>query len=166
VFYLQKTARPKIVILAPDPEEKRRHLTNLERKILLECPQLKIVRIDGSLFFGAVNYVSTKSHWLKENEPTLKHLLVVANAINFIDVAGAEMLVQESKYWKAQGGGLYLCGLKMEAEKFLRSGGYLEQIGEHNFFSLKKEAIAEIFKRLDHPFCQTCERRIFLECPK
>jgi len=164
VFYLNQTARPKIVTLAPDPEERRRHLANLERKALSECPQLKIIRLDGSLFFGAVNYVSTKLHRMKENEPTLSHLLIVADAINFIDVAGAEMLVQESKYWKTQGGSLYLCGLKMEAENFLRSGGYLEEIGEHNLFSLKKEAIAEIFKQLDHPFCQTCEQRIFREC--
>jgi len=164
VFYLNRTARPKIVTLAPDPEERRRHLTNLERKALPECPQLKVIRIDGSLFFGAVSYTSTTLHRMKEKEATLSHLLIVAKPINFIDVAGAEMLVQEAKYWKAQGGGLYLCGLKMEAEKFLRRGGYLDEIGEHNFFPSKKEAIAEIFKHLDHQLCQTCERRIFREC--
>ncbi len=164
IFYLNQTARPKIVTLAPDPEERRRHLTNIERKALPECPQLKVIRIDGSLFFGAVSYTSSILHRLKEKEPTLTHLLIVAKPINFIDVAGAEMLVQEAKYWKAQGGGLYLCGLKMEADKFMRRGGYLDEIGEHNLFTAKKEAIAEIFKRLDHPFCQTCERRIFREC--
>ncbi len=164
VFYLNRTARPKIVTLAPDPEERRRHLTNLERKALPECPQLKVIRIDGSLFFGAVNYTSTTLHRMKEKEATLSHLLIVAKPINFIDVAGAEMLVQKAKYWKAQGGGLYLCGIKMEAEKFLRRGGYLDEIGEQNLFPSKKEAIAEIFKHLDHQFCQTCERRIFREC--
>ncbi|HIE01597.1 MAG TPA: SulP family inorganic anion transporter [Thiotrichaceae bacterium] len=164
VFYLNQTARPKIVTLAPDPEERRRHLTNIERKALPECPQLRVIRIDGSLFFGAVSYTSSILHRLKEKEPTLTHLLILAKPINFIDVAGAEMLVQEAKYWKTQGGGLYLCGLKMEADKFLRRGGYLDKIGEHNLFTAKKEAIAEIFKHLDHQFCQTCERRIFREC--
>ncbi len=164
VFYLNRTARPKIVSLAPDPEERRRHMTNLERKVLPECPQLKVVRIDGSLFFGAVSYTSSTLHEMKEKEPTLSHLLVVAKSINFIDVAGAEMLVQEAKYWKAQGGGLYLCGLKMEAKEFLRRGGYLDEIGEDKLFTSKKEAIAEIFKALDHQFCQTCEKRIFREC--
>jgi SulP family sulfate permease len=103
VFYLHKTARPKMVTLVPDPEETRRSLINLERKTLPECPQVKIIRIDGSLFFGAVNYVSSHLHHVKENEPTLTHILIVAKAINFIDVAGAEMLVRESKFWKAQG---------------------------------------------------------------
>ncbi len=164
VFYLNRTANPKIVTLAPDPEERRRHFTNLQRKALLECPQLKVIRIDGSLFFGAVSYTSTTLHEMKEKEPTLSHLLIVAKPINFIDVAGAEMLVQEAKFWKSQGGGLYLCGLKMETEKFLRHGGYLAEIGEENIFVLKKEAIAEIYKRLDQQYCQTCERRIFREC--
>jgi SulP family sulfate permease len=164
VFYLNRTARPKIVSLAPDREERRRHMTNLERKILPECPQLKIIRIDGSLFFGAVSYTSSTLHRMKEKDPTLSHLLIVAKSINFIDVAGAEMLVQEAKYWKAQGGSLYLCGLKMEAKEFLQCGGYLNEIGEDKLFTSKKEAIAEIFKVLDHEFCQSCEKRIFREC--
>jgi len=164
VFYLNRTARPKIVSLAPDPEERRRHFTNLERKTLPECPQLKVIRIDGSLFFGAVSYTSSALRKMKEKEPTLTHILIVAKPINFIDVAGAEMLVQQAKYWKAQGGGLYLCGLKMKTEEFLRRGGYLDEIGEDKLFTSKKEAIADIFKALDQQFCQTCEKRIFREC--
>ncbi len=164
VFYLNRTASPKIITLAPDPEERRRHFTNIERKALPECPQLKVVRIDGSLFFGAVSYTSTTLHQMKEIEPKICHILIVAKPINFIDVAGAEMLVQEAKYWKSQGGGLYLCGLKMETEKFLRNGGYLADIGEENIFPVKKEAMAEIYKRLDQQVCQTCEQRIFREC--
>ncbi len=88
----------------------------------------------------------------------------MAQSINFIDVAGAEMLVQQAKYWKTQGGGLYLCGLKMKTEQFLRHGGYLDEIGEDKLFNSKKEAITEIFKDLDHQYCQTCEKRIFREC--
>ncbi len=164
VFYLNRTARPKIVSLAPDPEERRRHFTNLERKTLAECPQLKVIRIDGSLFFGAVSYTSSTLRKMKDKEPTLTHILIVAKPINFIDVAGAEMLVQQAKYWKAQGGGLYLCGLKMKTEEFLRRGGYLDEIGEDKLFTSKKEAIADIFKALDQQFCQTCEKRIFREC--
>jgi SulP family sulfate permease len=131
---------------------------------LPECPQLKVVRIDGSLFFGAVSFVSTALHNMKEKEPTICHILIIVKPINFIDVAGAEMLVQEAKYWKSQGGGLYLCGLKMNAENFLQRGGYLQQIGEENIFREKKQAITAIYKRLDAEVCKTCERRIFREC--
>ncbi len=164
VFYLNQTARPKIVTLAPDPEERRRHFTNLERKTLLECPQLKVIRIDGSLFFGAVSYTSSTLRKMKEKEPTLTHILILAKPINFIDVAGAEMLVQQAKYWQTQGGGLYLCGLKMKTETFLQNGGYLAEIGEDHIFTSKKEAIAKIFKDLDQQYCKTCDRRIFREC--
>jgi hypothetical protein len=36
----------------PDPEDSRRRLVNIERAPVPECPQLKTLRIGGSLFFG------------------------------------------------------------------------------------------------------------------
>jgi len=39
-------------IIAPDPDSKRKSFINIEKKPLPECPQLKIIRIDGSIFFG------------------------------------------------------------------------------------------------------------------
>lgn len=164
VFYLKRTAHPRVVSLAPDPSQEQRNLICLHRKSLLECRQLKIIRIDGSLFFGAVSDTSAQLRQLKKEEPTLSHILIIADSINFIDIAGGEMLVQEVKYWRAQGGGLYFCGLKMEVEKFLRRGGYLEEIGENHVFTSKTQAIADIFKQLNLQQCQTCERSIFIEC--
>jgi sulfate permease, SulP family len=164
VFYLNRTAHPRIVPLAPDPDASHRRLTCIERKELLECRQLKIVRIDGSLFFGAVSETSTQLRELKKKEPTLKHILIIADSINFIDIAGAEMLVQEVNYWKAQGGGLYLCGLKMEVEQFLQRGNYLDEIGQQNIFTSKTKAISQIFDSLNTHQCQNCERCVFMEC--
>ena len=56
MLYLKRTSRPAIVSLVPDPRLKKRPMTNVNRTRVLECPQLKIARIDGSLFFGAVSY--------------------------------------------------------------------------------------------------------------
>ena len=50
-FYLRQTAHPEIVSLLPEQDETGQILTPSEK----ECPALKIIRIDGSLFFGAVN---------------------------------------------------------------------------------------------------------------
>lgn len=58
IFYLQRTSQPHVAILAPDPNDPNRHFTNISRKTLTECPQLKIVRIDGSLYYGAVDHVA------------------------------------------------------------------------------------------------------------
>lgn len=88
-LYLARTSHPYIPVLAPDPDDPRRRLTDLEEKPLVECPQLRIIRIDGSLFFGAVNHVA------EALERIDRHVLIVGVGINFIDVSSVLMLTHE-----------------------------------------------------------------------
>ena len=97
----------------PDPGSPNRHLVTDSN--LPECPQLKIVRIDGSLYFGAVDHVQEQLHHINEQSPQQKHLLLIGNGINFVDIAGAELLAAEARNRKARGGGLYLVKIKEEA---------------------------------------------------
>lgn len=164
IFYLQRTSQPHVAILAPNPNDPNRHFTNISRKTLTECPQLKIVRIDGSLYYGAVDHVAGFLQEVSENYPQ-RHLLIVANGINFIDITGAEFLVQEAHRWRSLGGDLYIVGLKMVAQDVLSAGSYRDEIGADHLFITKREAITAIYERLDASVCATCEARIFQECP-
>ncbi len=162
VFYLMRTSRPQIVARAPNPNHPTRRMSAEDTRS--SCPQLKIIRIDGSLFYGAVDHVHNTLQSYSETYPEQKHVLIIASGINFIDVAGAEMLVQEAERRRALGGGLYMAKMKPEAYRILERGGYLEQFGRENIFVSKAEAIAEIFKRLDRQVCEHCTARIFTEC--
>lgn len=162
IFYLQYTSRPKVVSLAPDHTAVHSYLVNTERKRVKECPQLHIVRIDGSLFFGAVNHVSKKLKEIRESDRD--HILIVASGINLVDVAGAEMLINESKKWSESGRNFYVCELKKNVRKMLIRGGYWREIGLKNIFETKHEAIEEIYRRLDKDICKTCKARVFMEC--
>ena len=104
VIYLSRTSRPKVVTRVPNPNHPKRAFTTDAN--LPECPQLKIIRIDGSLFFGAVSYVAESLRHFREQQPQQKSVLLVASGINFIDVAGAELLAQESKNYRK----LCVCG--------------------------------------------------------
>ena len=97
-------------------------------------------------------------------EEGIKHILIDAAAINFIDLAGAEMLVQEAQRLRAMGGGLYFCGNKTVVCDFLNKSGFLEEIGQYHFFANKKDAIETIYRFLDHDVCASCDKRIFHEC--
>ncbi len=163
VFYLRRTSKPHIAVLAPDPDDENRHFTNIVRKPLPECPQLKVVRIDGSLYYGAVDHIAGWLRELSQNHPQ-RHLLIISNGVNFIDVTGAEFLVQEAERWRSLGGDLYLAGLKQVARDVFLSGGYEEAFGPDNIFTTKQEAIAAIYERLDPEVCARCTARIFLEC--
>jgi SulP family sulfate permease len=161
-LYLNRTSRPKLVTRVPDPRTPGRHFVT--DPALPECPQVKIARLDGSLFFGAVNYVAETLHRLGENRPGQRHLIVSGTGINFIDVAGAEFLAEEAGRRRALGGGLYLLRLKPGVSETLKRGGYVKVIGRQNLFTRKDAAIAAVVERLDPEVCRTCSARIFREC--
>jgi sulfate permease, SulP family len=165
IFYLQRTSTPHVATMSPNPERSNRRFIYVERKPLPECPQLKMLRVDGSLFFGSVFHIAAEIRRLTEEEdPGIKNLLILAKSINFVDIAGSEWLVQEAKRWEDKGGGLYVVGLKLVAQDSLVRGGYKKVIGEDHFFLTKEQAIPEIFEKLNKNICATCTRRIFLEC--
>ena len=162
VIYLHRTSQPRVRVRVPDPRRPKRQFTT--DPSLPECPQLKFVRIDGALFFGAVAYVAERLRIIFKHNPDQKHLLTLSRPITFIDVAGAEMLAREGRIRKRTGGGLYLHQLPVGARELLRRGGYMADIGEENFFDSKGEAISGIFDRLDKSICRRCDKRIFNEC--
>jgi SulP family sulfate permease len=161
-LYLNRTSRPRLVTRVPDPRTPGRHFVT--DPTLPECPQVKIARLDGSLFFGAVNYVAETLHRLEETRPGQRHLIVSGTGINFIDVAGAEFLAEEAGRRRALGGGLYLLRLKPGVSETLKRGGYVRVIGRQNLFTRKDAAIAAVVERLDPEVCRTCTARIFREC--
>ena len=164
IFYLQATSKPRVVTIAPDETDIKRSFINVERKEVKTCPQLRVCRIDGPLYFGAVNKVSDDLNLMLEEEE--RDLLIVGTGISLIDMAGAELLENQAKLWRARGGRLYLCSLRLQVRKFLDRGGYKELIGEDAFFETKEEAINKIYRKLDRDICASCEQRIFIECDK
>ncbi len=157
-----RTAQPSVVSRVPDPQAPNRHFVT--DALLPECPQLKIVRVDGSLYFGAVDHVQRELHAIRSQNPQQKHLMIIGNGINFVDLAGAEMLAGEARRRRREKGGLYLVKVKPEACNTLRRGGFRELIGAENIFQTKTDAIEAIFRRLDRSICAGCDKRIFREC--
>jgi len=162
VIYLSRTSRPKVVSRVPNPADAKRAFTT--DSSLPECPQLKIVRVDGSLFFGAVSHVSETLRRFREQNPGQKNLLLIASGINFIDVAGAELLAQEAQTCRKLGGRMYFYRIKEGVCGPLRRGDYIKEVGDENMFRSKTEALAEIFDALDKDICARCDKRIFREC--
>jgi len=163
ILYLNRTSKPKILSRVPDDRLPNRKFNT--DSSLPECPQLKIVRIDGSLFFGAVTHVMETIRHFEEQNPNQKHLLLVASGINFVDVAGAEFFEAEAKHRQKMGGNLYIYGAKQAVCKQLKNGGYLDVIGRENIFTSKTESLATIYNnKLDKNICASCDKRIFKEC--
>ena len=165
VIFLGRTSTPEIVTLAPDTDEKngKKKLINITKKPLNQCPQLKIIRIDMSIYFGSINHIQNRLHHLIEQENT-KHILIIGTGINFIDLSGAEALVTDANRLKQLGGGLYFAELKASVYEYISQNCFVAKVGNKHFFDSKKDAIKGIYKKLDGEKCSKCEQRVFSEC--
>lgn len=161
-LYLYRVSRPSIDPSVPAKEEGAYHFVDAHGH--QECPQFRIVRINGSIFFGAVDSVLSELMQIDENNPLQKTVMIVASGINFVDVAGAEMLAQEARRRHKMGGGLYFYRCKDSIYQFLRKSDKLDDIGAGGFFPAMSNWIKTVYSTLDPEVCRTCKARIFSEC--
>ena len=162
MLYLMQTSRPKILDVKPDPQPGSYHFT--ADTGLPDCPQVKMLRVNGEAFFGAVDHIQTALERIDVDMPTQKHLLIIASGINFVDIAGAELLTHEAMRRRRLGGQLYLYRMKDSARNFLTRGGYLDIIGRENVFEVRDLPMDVIYPKLDVEMCRNCQLRIFSQC--
>jgi len=163
LMYLMRASRPRVVTRIPDPSLPNRKFSS-EIDNLQECPQLHIMRIDGSLFFGSVAYIREKFSRLEQDHPGQKHLAIVAQGISFVDIAGADALANEAERRRAEGGGLYLINVKSGLRESLEACHAIDKIGDEYIFRSKSTALDAIFQKLNKSRCRACTARIFIEC--
>ena len=135
-------------------------------RYLPECPQLKLLRMEGEVYFGATQHVADTLHALRHAPQVQKHLLVMGKSMNFIDLAGAELWEAELAARRALGGDLYFHRPRPEVIRMWQTTGFTRLLGPEHQFPDKRTAIATIFPKLDPAICRTCQARIFQECQR
>ncbi len=164
IIFLSRTSTPEIATLAFDNSENdKRRLINVTKKPTLQCPQVKIIRIDMSIYFGSLTHIQARLHRIVDNE-NIKHILIVGTGINFIDISGAQMLVIEARRLQKLGGGLYFTGLKSKVYEHVSKTCLIQKIGNKYFSDKKSDAICSIYKSLNRDICEKCEAHVFNEC--
>jgi SulP family sulfate permease len=156
-FYMERTSKPNIAVLGAN--NKGRLINLIRDDDAKECSNLKILRIDGSLYFGSIEKISDYFSKLYEANK-IQHVLIAADGINFIDLAAAEWLTNEIKKWQKNRGGIYFAGLKVVSQDVLQKGGFKDKMGKVIFFKDKNTAISEIHKLIEEP----CKEKVFEEC--
>ena len=164
--FLYRTAKPAMRTMGFDRHGPERKFVVLDHnaQALPECPQLKLLRMEGEVYFGAVNHVADHLHRLRESPQAPQHLLVMAKSMNFIDYAGAQLWAQEARERRARGGDLYFHRPRPEVLAMWARTGFLEELGADHQFDDKRSAIASIVPKLDADKCAQCRARVFDEC--
>ena len=164
--YLFRTSRPAMRTMGFDSRKPDRQFVVVDdvAKALPECPQLKLLRMEGEVYFGAVQHVADALHALRHQPQPQKHLLVMGKSMNFIDLAGAELWEAELEARRAMGGDLYFHRPRPEVIAMWQKTGFTRLLGPEHQFPDKRTAIATIFQKLDPEICRRCTARIFEEC--
>ena len=164
--FLFRTSRPAMRSMGFDSREPDRQFVVLADVVdpLPECPQLKLLRMEGEVYFGAAQHVSDTLHALRHQPQPQKHLLVMGKSMNFIDLAGAELWEAELAARRAMGGDLYFHRPRPEVIAMWKKTGFTRVLGSEHQFPDKHTAIATIFQKLDFEICRRCTARIFEEC--
>ncbi|HEY4958245.1 MAG TPA: SulP family inorganic anion transporter, partial [Caldimonas sp.] len=166
VTYLLRTSKPAIRIMGFDSVGPARPFVVRADVAapLPECPQLKMIRMEGEVYFGAVSHVSDLLRDLRAPVASPRHLLVMAKSMNFIDLAAAEMWRAELVARRSSGGDLYFHRPRAPVLELWQRVGFMSELGADHVFPAKRIAIATIFDRLDRAICAHCTIRVFEEC--
>ena len=166
VTYLHRTSRPYMRVMGFDhTEHERPFVARADVPAPLpECPQLKMIRMEGEVYFGAVQHVVDNLRELRATPDAPKHLLVMAKSMNFIDLPAAELWRDELRVRRAEGGDLYFHRPRPPVLELWDHVGYTRELGRDHIFATKRIAIATIFAKLDRGTCARCTARVFEEC--
>lgn len=164
--YLYRTSRPAMRTMGFSGRHAERPMVVVDGTTLPECPQLKLLRMEGSVYFGAAAHVGERLHALRQGEAPPKHLLVMCKSMNFIDYAGAGLWEEEHLRRLAMGGDLYFHRPRPEVLATWEKRGFLDRLGRDHVFADKRSAIATIVPRLDRMTCAGCTARVFEECAR
>ena len=117
-LFLRRSSDPHIAVvgrLAGSP-----HFRNVERYEVQTWPHILAVRVDESIYFANADQIETRLFELiepvrsteSEREDTVRHLLLVMSAVNFVDASGLEMLQRLNARLDGRGLALHLCEVK------------------------------------------------------
>ncbi len=159
--FLIKTSTPGVYPVVPD--ENFRHFVRTHGAPV--CPQLGVLEIEGSLYFGAVHHIEEAIRANQDGHPTQRFLLLRMHMVDHCDVSGIHMLESVVKSYRKRGGDVYLEGVRPGVRHMVGLYGFDRMLGSENMLD-HDNAISYLFHKVLHPgFCvYECPVRVFGEC--
>lgn len=121
VLYLQKIAHPVLTYV---------DFSRVNAQSAAVVPPV-VLRLDGSLFFGSIAHV--QNCWMQMQTTHTaypwKNVVILAEGLNRVDVAGLEMLTAQRHKLRRAGGDLFIIGMKPFVLAELKKTPYWEKLG-------------------------------------
>ena len=146
-LFLWRASRPHAAIVGRVPETE--HFRNIKRHKVFTDPRILTIRIDESLTY-------LNARWLEEfvleeiaAHPQLKHLILMASAVNAIDASALESIEAINHRLADAGVSLHLSEVKGPVMDALERGHFLHELTGRVWLSQNEafEAVLEIANR-------------------
>ena len=159
--YVMRTSTPRVQAVVPD--DSYQHFGYDPKRD--NCPQLGVIEILGSLYFGAVNYVEDFILDFAAQHPEQRFLLIRMHNVNNCDFSGIHMLESVVRTYRERGGDVFLVRASYRVRQRMEKTGFDQHLGLGNYLDEDK-AISQLFYHvLDPAMCiYECPLRVFKEC--
>ncbi|MCA9969888.1 MAG: STAS domain-containing protein, partial [Anaerolineales bacterium] len=159
--YIAKTSHPSVQSMLPD--EKFEHFVHQPERPV--CPQLGVLTIEGSLYFGATQHVEEEIRRNLEAHPAQRFLLLRMHRVNHCDISGLHMLETVVKLYRQHGGDVFMVGVRESVWEKMRLSEFNAFL-EMDHYLTQERAIEHIFYQvLDPGVCiYRCPVRAWREC--
>jgi SulP family sulfate permease len=159
--YVMRTSTPRVQAVVPDDTFK--HFSYDPKRD--NCPQLGVIEILGSLYFGAVNHVEDFVLDYASKHPEQRFLLIRMHNVNNCDFSGIHMLESVVRTYRERGGDVFLVRPSYRVRQRMKKTGFDEHLGKDNYLD-EDDAISKLFYHvLDPAMCiYECPLRVFKEC--
>jgi SulP family sulfate permease len=145
-LHLYRTMSPRVAILGRYSDGTLRDVH--VHPTLDTSDRVTVMRFDGSLYFANVAHFEDAVLKAVAEHRQARFLLVVGDAINYLDSSGEEMLQSLVGQLREAGVEPVFSGLKKQVLDVMRSTELYDRIGDENIFATECQALKAIFHRL------------------
>jgi MFS superfamily sulfate permease-like transporter len=139
--FLYKSMRPTVTSLSRHEDEALRDALTHG---LAQCEYIDLVRFEGPLFFANASYLEDKIKERMLSRKNLKHIVIVANAINDIDASGEEVLSLLIENVRSAGVQLSFSGVNEAVMKVFKRTHLMAKIRPENIYPTMEKAICAV----------------------
>jgi SulP family sulfate permease len=152
-LYLLRTMHPRVAVLGRYWDGT---LRDAEYYQLETCPNITMIRFDGSLYFANTSYFEDKVLERSSQKPDLKYVIVDGEGINQIDASGEDMLATMVERLEDIGVKVIFTEFKHQAYDVLKRSGFIDKVGEEHFFRNVERALRHVWQELGDDHVDSC----------
>jgi SulP family sulfate permease len=142
VLYLWRTSTPHIAVVGR--VGKSEHYRNVLRHDVETWPEVVLLRVDESLYFANAGTLADVIMGQIADHPQARSVVLIASAVNNIDVTALDMLMHIVEELRSEGVELHLADVKGPVMDKLERIGFVDLIGSDSIHLSVHEALKSL----------------------